>query len=49
MISQLVLNEGTVVYIEVDGSRITDVTVVKSLAKILYGQLAFDGKAKTTL
>ena len=43
-ISQVLLNTGIIVYISFSDGELTNIVIVRTLAKVLYGQIAFDGK-----
>ena len=40
---QILLSNGVIVYVTVQNGELTDITIVRTLSKVLYGQIAFDG------
>ncbi|XP_063678104.1 uncharacterized protein LOC134814042 isoform X2 [Bolinopsis microptera] len=40
---QVLLNNGIIVYINLTNGNLSNIVIVRTLAKVLYGQIAFDG------
>ncbi|KAL5252794.1 hypothetical protein ACHWQZ_G015532 [Mnemiopsis leidyi] len=46
---QVLLNTGIIVYISFSDGELTNIVIVRTLAKVLYGQIAFDGHVTSSI
>ena len=44
VLTQVLLNTGIIIYLTFTDGELSNIVIVRSLAKMLYGQIAFDGE-----